>query len=339
MRKSVSIFGATGSVGCQTVDLLMRQGGAETFDVRVVTGAKNITLLAAHAKLLQADMVVTADITQIDALKSALSGTGIKVLGGTAAISDAAEINVDWALSGIVGSAGVAPTLNMAKSAKTLALANKESLVCAGELLLKTCADNACQLLPVDSEHSAIFQALQGAKQSEIARIILTASGGPFRDWSLEQMRAATLEQAVAHPNFAMGQRISIDSATMFNKALEIIETKQLFAVPTQSIEVVVHHQQIIHSMVEYADHSIIAQLGAPDMRGAIGYALNWPDRKAPASGSAEFRHNWAAGFQHTRYGAVSSLALSAAHLGNRRAGWCGFQCRQRNRAGSLYYR
>ncbi len=281
MRKSVSIFGATGSVGCQTVDLLMRQGGAENYDVRVVTGAKNIPLLAAHAKLLQSDMAVTADSTQIDALKSALKGTDIKVSGGAAAIRDVATIKVDWALSGIVGSAGVAPTLNMAKSAKTLALANKETLVCAGELLLKTCADNACQLLPVDSEHSAIFQALQGAKQSQIARIILTSSGGPFRDWTLEQMRKATLEQAVAHPNFAMGQRISIDSATMFNKALEVIEAKQLFGVPAQNIEVVVHRQQIIHSMVEYADHSIIAQLGAPDMRGAIGYALNWPDRKA----------------------------------------------------------
>lgn len=279
MRKTISIFGATGSVGAQAVDILARQGGAKAYDVKVLTGASNITLLAAQAVQLQADMVVTADVARFEDLKSALDGTEIKVVAGVDALRDAGTQKVDWALSAIVGSAGLAPTLEMARHAKVLGLANKESLVCAGELVFKTCAESGCRLLPVDSEHSAIFQALQGENPAEISRIILTASGGPFRDWSLVQMADATLEQALNHPNWDMGQRISIDSATMFNKALEVIEAQQLFNVSEQQIEVVVHRQSIIHSMVEYADNSIIAQLGAPDMRGAIGYALNYPDR------------------------------------------------------------
>lgn len=278
MRRTVSIFGATGSIGQNTVDLLHRQGGAGAYDVKVVTGARNVELLARQARELQADLAVTADETRLADLRDALAGSGIKAAAGAQALIEAAMIPVDWAMSAIVGAAGLAPTMEMARHAKTLALANKESLVCAGELLQDTCAQNGCRLLPVDSEHSAIFQAMQGGVK-DISRILLTASGGPFRDWSQEQMAKATLAQAVAHPNWDMGQRISIDSATMFNKALEVIEARQLFGAEPE-IEVIVHPQSIIHSMVEYRDGSILAQLGAPDMRGAIGFALNWPERQ-----------------------------------------------------------
>ncbi len=279
MRRSVGIFGSTGSIGQNTVDLLQRQGGAEVYDVRVVTGARNIALLAEQAKTLQSDMAVTAEESLLDDLRAALSGTGIEVAAGSEALRAAAAQPLDWGMSAIVGAAGLVPTLEMARHAKTLALANKESLVCAGELLQDTCARHGCRLIPVDSEHSAIFQAMQGGS-ADISRILLTASGGPFRDWTLEQMREATLAQAVAHPNWDMGQRISIDSATMFNKALEVIEAQQLFDVEAGAIEVVVHPQSIIHSMIEYHDGAILAQMGAPDMRGAIGFALNWPERR-----------------------------------------------------------
>ena len=279
MRRKVSIFGSTGSIGCNTVDLLLRQGGAAAYDVKVVTGARNIKLLAEQAVSLNADIAVTADASLLDALTAALEGTGITATAGADALRDAATIKVDWAMSAIVGSAGLTPTLEMAKNDDILALANKESLVCAGELIKATCAESDCTLVPVDSEHCAIYQALAGDKNNEISRIILTASGGPFRDWTSEQMSDVTLEQAMAHPNWDMGQRISIDSATMFNKALEVIEAHQLFDVTADQIEIVVHPQSIIHSMIEYTDYSVIAQLAAPDMRGAIGYALNWPER------------------------------------------------------------
>ena len=279
MRRKVSIFGSTGSIGCNTVDLLLRQGGAEAYDVKVVTGARNVKLLAEQAVSLKADVAVTADISLLDALTEALKNTGVEAAAGPAALRDAAKVKVDWAMSAIVGSAGLTPTLEMAKHADILALANKESLVCAGELIKATCASSGCILVPVDSEHCAIYQALAGGKNADLSRIILTASGGPFRDWSLDQMATATLEQAMAHPNWDMGQRISIDSATMFNKALEVIEAHQLFDVTADQIEVVVHPQSIVHSMIEYNDYSVIAQLAAPDMRGAIGFALNWPER------------------------------------------------------------
>lgn len=279
MRRTVSIFGSTGSIGCNTVDLLLRQGGVDAYDVKVVTGARNIKLLAEQAVLLKADVAVTAEDSLLGALVEELNGTGINATAGVDALRDAAKVKADWAMSAIVGSAGLAPTLEMAKQAGILALANKESLVCAGELIKATCAKSDCTLLPVDSEHCAIYQALAGGESRDISRIILTASGGPFRDWTSTQMADATLAQAMAHPNWDMGQRISIDSATMFNKALEVIEAHQLFDVSADQIEVVVHPQSIIHSMIEYNDYSVIAQMAAPDMRGAIGFALNWPER------------------------------------------------------------
>ncbi|MXU65832.1 1-deoxy-D-xylulose-5-phosphate reductoisomerase [Oceanomicrobium pacificus] len=278
MRR-ISILGATGSIGRNAFDLLMRLPEAERPEVELVSGASNIPELACQAKALKARIAVTADAGQGAALAEALKGSGIEVAAGSDALTEAAARPTDWTLSAIVGAAGLAPTLAAAANTGTLALANKESLVCAGALLKQVCAASGCTLLPVDSEHSAIFQALRGERLSEVSRIILTASGGPFRTWSRAQMAKATLDEALCHPNWDMGQRITIDSATMFNKALEVIETHQLFGVSPEQVEVVVHPQSIIHSMVEYRDGAIMAQLGAPDMRGAIGFALNWPER------------------------------------------------------------
>ncbi len=279
MRR-ISVFGSTGSIGQNTIDLITRQGGAQTYDVVALTGASNIELLAQQARALRADVAVTADSARYADLKDALAGSDVEPAAGPEALVAAAERPTDWALSGIVGAAGLAPGLAAARHGGILALANKESLVCAGALLKATCTRHGTQLLPVDSEHSAIFQALRGEEPRAIERMLITASGGPFRTWSQARMADVTPEQAKAHPNWSMGVRISIDSATMFNKALELIEAKELFNMPPEQIEVVVHPQSIIHSMVGFTDGAIIAQLGPSDMRGAIGFALNYPDRQ-----------------------------------------------------------
>ena len=278
--RSISIFGSTGSIGQNTVDLILHQGGPAAYRVVALTGNGNIPLLARQARALRAELAVTADPAQYEALKAALAGTDIAVAAGPEALVEAAARPAEWVMSAIVGVAGLAPGLEAARHCDTLALANNESLVCAGPLLIDTCAAHETRLLPVDSEHSAIFQALQGEDRGGIERLLLTASGGPFRQMTRAQMAGMTLAQAVAHPNWSMGQRISIDSATMFNKALEMIEAQVLFGVAPEAIEVVVHPQSIIHSMVGFADGSIVAQLGPPDMRGAIGYALNYPKRR-----------------------------------------------------------
>ncbi len=281
MRRRISIFGATGSVGCNTVSLIAAQGGRDAYEVVAMTGARNMALLAEQAKRLGAAHAITSEPECLAALRASLEGSGIEVSAGPDALEAAADIPVDWAISAIVGIAGLAPGLRLARHGGVLALANKESLVCAGALLRRTCAAYGTTLLPVDSEHSAIFQALAGADPASVERIILTASGGPFRDWTSAQMAAAKPEQARAHPNWDMGARISIDSATMFNKALEIIEARELFDVTPDQIEVIVHAQSVVHSMVGFRDGAILAQLGPSDMRGAIGYALNWPERRA----------------------------------------------------------
>ncbi len=280
MRRKVSIFGSTGSIGCNTVSLIEAQGGAERYDVVALSGARNIDLLARQARRLGASVAVTSEPDLLEPLRAALEGSGVEALAGPDALVSAASEPVEWTMSAIVGAAGLAPGLKAAEHGGVVALANKESLVCAGQLFLDTCAKHGTRLLPVDSEHSAIFQALNGEDRGAIDRIILTASGGPFRDWTLARMAEATPRQAAAHPNWEMGQRISIDSASMFNKALELIEAKVLFDVPARCIEVVVHPQSIIHSMVGFRDGAIIAQLGPADMRGSIGFAMNWPDRK-----------------------------------------------------------
>ena len=279
--RRVTVLGATGSIGRSTLDILRHARAAEPEAVQVValTGRDNIAALAAAAREFRAELAVTADPARYLDLKTALAGTRTEVAAGPEAVAEAAARPADWSMAAIVGAAGLAPTLAAAAQGRTVALANKECLVCAGELFLAACAASGATLLPVDSEHNAIFQVLDRPNRAALDRILLTASGGPFRDWPLERMAAATPEQAVAHPNWDMGAKISIDSATMFNKALEMIEARHLFDVRPDQIEVVVHPQSVVHSMVGYADGSVLGQLGAPDMRHAIGYALNWPAR------------------------------------------------------------
>lgn len=279
MRRKISILGSTGSVGRNTAAIVGERGGPEAFDVFAVTGSGNIALLAEQARSLGATIAVTADESRLEELRSALKGAGVRAAAGQNALIDVASERVDWSMSAIVGFAGLMPSLRAAKNSRVLALANKESLVCAGALLRETCERSECALIPVDSEHSAIFQALRGESQADIDKVILTASGGPFRDWSRDQMAMATLQEARAHPNWDMGERISIDSATMFNKGMELIETFQLFPVKAEQIEVLVHPQSIVHSMVEFGDGAVIAHLGPTDMRGPIAFSLDWPKR------------------------------------------------------------
>ena len=279
MRR-VSVFGATGSVGRNTVALLEAQGGPEAYEVVALTGSGNVALLAEQARRLRARIAVTAEPSRLAELEAALAGSGTRAAAGPEALVAAAGEPVDWAMSAIVGAAGLAPGLELARHGGVLALANKESMVCAGELMRRTCAAHGTRLVPADSEHSAIFQAMRGERGDEVERVILTASGGPFRDWTLRQMADATPAQARAHPNWEMGERISIDSATMFNKALEVIEARELFGLQPRQIAVVVHPQSVVHSLVEFRDGSTIAQVGVSDMRAVIGFALNWPDRR-----------------------------------------------------------
>jgi 1-deoxy-D-xylulose-5-phosphate reductoisomerase len=275
--KKVSIFGATGSIGQNTIDLIAR--APDAYDVVALTGASNITQLAEDAQRLNAQLAVTAHEHLLDDLRDALSGTGVEAAAGTQAINEAAARPADWVMSAIIGAAGLAPGMEALKQGATLALANKESLVCAGQLMLDTAMAHGATMLPVDSEHSAVFQALIGEDISAVERIIITASGGAFRDWPLEKLADATLEQASSHPNWNMGQRITIDSASMFNKAMEVIETREYFRVDPSQIEVLVHPQSMIHALVGFNDGALMAHIGPPDMRHAIGFALHHPDR------------------------------------------------------------
>ena len=278
MRR-ISVFGATGSIGENTFDLVMRAGGPDAFHTVALSGGQNVARLAEMARALRAEVAVTADEARLPALREALAGSGVEATAGAAALAEAAARPADWVMSAIVGAAGLMPGLVALQGAATLALANKESLVCAGELLLATAAQHGGRILPVDSEHSAIFQGLQGEDIASVERVILTASGGALRDWPLERLAKATVDQALAHPNWAMGKRITIDSASMFNKALEVIETREFFGVAPDQIEVIIHPESLIHSMVGFRDGAIMAHLGAHDMRHSIGYALNWPAR------------------------------------------------------------
>ncbi len=276
--RSVSVFGVTGSVGENTFDLLMRQGGPAAFRCVALSGGQKVARLAEMAIALRAEVAVCAE-GGLPALQAALAGTGIAAAAGAAALVEAADRPADWVMSAIVGAAGLLPGLCALRHGRTLALANKESLVTAGPLLMRTAAVHGARILPVDSEHSAIFQALAGEDIAAVERIILTASGGALRDWPTERLASATVTEALAHPNWAMGPRITIDSASMFNKALEVIETREYFGIPPDMIEVIIHPESIIHSMVGYRDGAIMAHLGAADMRHPIGYALNWPER------------------------------------------------------------
>ena len=278
-KRRISILGSTGSIGVNTLDVVGQLGGRDAFDLVALTGNSNIELLARQAKAFGAKTAVTADEARYAELKAALSGTGIEAAAGGNAVVEAAAAEADWVMAAIVGTAGLAPTLAAAERGADIALANKECLVSAGDLFVHAVRQGGGRLIPVDSEHSAIFQSLEDDQHHAVERIILTASGGPFRTWSREQMADVTADVARAHPNWSMGLKISIGSASMFNKALEMIEAKHLFDLRPEQIEVIVHPQSIIHSMVGYTDGSVLAQLGAPDMRTAIGYALAYPDR------------------------------------------------------------
>ena len=278
-RRRVAILGSTGSVGCQTLDLIMR--APEAYQVVALTAWRNVEKLAEQARQLKPELAVIADESRYAALKDALAGSGIAVAAGAQAVVDAAERDSDWVMAAIVGAAGLPSTLAAARRGATVAFANKETLVCAGPLMMKLVAEAGAQLLPVDSEHNAIWQVFDFERREAISRLIVTASGGPFRSFSREAMKTVTPEQAVKHPVWSMGAKISIDSATLMNKALEVIEAHFLFQMPSEKIDVLVHPQSVIHSMVEYEDGSVLAQMGTPDMRIPIGYTLAWPERMA----------------------------------------------------------
>jgi 1-deoxy-D-xylulose-5-phosphate reductoisomerase len=278
MRR-VTILGSTGSVGRNTVDLLLRH--ADAFAVEALTAHRNAGRLAEQARAVGARFAAIADPACYAALKGALAGTGIEAACGPAAVVEAAQRPSDWVMAAIVGAAGLAPTLAAIRRGVIVALANKEVLVCAGSLFMDEVARCGATLLPVDSEHNAIWQCFDPLRPDAVERIILTASGGPFRERSMVEMRGVSPQQAVAHPNWSMGAKISVDSATMMNKGLEVIEAHHLFRLPLECVEVVVHPQSIVHGLVGYRDGSVLAQLGPPDMRTPIAYALAWPERIA----------------------------------------------------------
>ena len=281
MVKRVSIFGSTGSIGRNTLDVLAQTGGRDAYQVIAVTGAGQVDLLARQALAVGAEIAVTAEERRLDDLRGALAGSGIEAAAGPAALEEAAMRPADWVMAAIVGAAGLKPTLAAAGTGATIALANKECLVSAGGLFLAAAERAGAQVIPVDSEHSAIFQCIDDRAGRAPDRFVLTASGGPFRDWPRERMSRVTAKEAAAHPNWDMGLKISIDSASMFNKALEMIEARWLFGATADNLEVLVHPQSVVHSAVGYDDGSLIAHLGTPDMRTAIGYALTWPARAA----------------------------------------------------------
>jgi 1-deoxy-D-xylulose-5-phosphate reductoisomerase len=275
--RSVTLLGATGSIGSSTADLLRRDAGR--YRVEAVTAHREAAALARLARELNARFAAVADPEAYAELKAELSGSGIEAAAGPAAIVEAALRPADWVMAAITGAASLAPTLAAAERGATVALANKECLVCAGAFFMRRAAATGATVLPVDSEHNAIFQAMSAGRREDIRRIVLTASGGPFRTWPLEAIRKVTLEQALKHPTWSMGPKITIDSATLMNKGLELIEAHHLFALGPDQLDVVVHPQSIVHGLVEFRDGSVIAQLGSPDMRIPISHCLAWPVR------------------------------------------------------------
>ncbi len=286
--RRLTILGSTGSVGCNTIDLIERS--PSRYEIVALTANRNAIALAEQARRLRPSLAVVADADAYGALKDALEGTGIEVAAGPEAVIEAANRPTDWMMAAIVGSAGLESTLAGVRQGAVIGLANKETLVCAGDIFMAEIESCSASLVPVDSEHSAIYQVLDQHQADRVERIILTASGGPFRAFSRDQMASVTPEQAVAHPNWDMGAKISVDSATMMNKGLEVIEAHHLFPVSAKQIEIVVHPQSVIHSMVEYVDGSVLAQLGTPDMRTPIAYALGWPERIEAPSARLDFQ-------------------------------------------------
>jgi 1-deoxy-D-xylulose-5-phosphate reductoisomerase len=284
----VTIIGSTGSVGQSTVDLIAREPAS--YEVEALVAGNSAEALAAQARRLGARCAVIANPARYGELKDALSGSGVEAAAGVEAVAAAAERPAEWVMAAVVGFAGLQSTLVAARRGAMVALANKEALVCAGNLLIDAVQDSGGVLLPVDSEHNAIFQVLEPRNRKAIDRLILTASGGPFRQWPIEAMERARPDQALAHPNWDMGAKISIDSATMMNKGLELIEAHLLFGLPAEQVEVIVHPQSVIHSMVAYRDGSVLAQLGTPDMRVPISHTLGWPARIDSPAARLDFR-------------------------------------------------
>jgi 1-deoxy-D-xylulose-5-phosphate reductoisomerase len=277
VTRSLTIFGATGSVGVSTLDLVTRN--ADQYEVLALTANTNVQALAEAAVKARAKVAVISEESLYGALREALAGSGVEAAAGQGALLDVARMGADWTMAAIVGCAGLAPTMAALEGGKTVALANKESLVSAGDIMTSAAKASGATLLTVDSEHNAIFQCMDSTAPRAVRRVILTASGGPFRELSFAEMSAVTPEMAVKHPKWDMGAKISVDSATMMNKGLEVIEAHHLFALPSHQIDILVHPQSVIHSMVEYVDGSVLAQLGTPDMRTPIAHALAWPER------------------------------------------------------------
>ncbi len=275
--RSVTILGATGSIGASTVDLIKRN--PTLYRVECVASGRNVTALAQVARDVGARVAVIADPDCYEALKDALAGSGIEAAAGEAALVEAALYPADWVMAAIAGAVGLKPTMAAIGRGATVALANKECLVCAGSLFMAAAARSGATVLPVDSEHNALFQAMGAGRREDVRRVILTASGGPFRTWSLDAIRQATPEQALRHPNWSMGPKVTIDSASLMNKGLELIEAHHLFALPPQEIDVLVHPQSVVHGLVEFRDGSVVAQMGPADMRVPIAHCLAWPAR------------------------------------------------------------
>ncbi|WP_395709827.1 1-deoxy-D-xylulose-5-phosphate reductoisomerase [Reyranella sp.] len=311
--RGVTILGSTGSVGQSTVDLISRDPDA--YRVEALVAGRSVDRLADQARRLRARLAVVADPTRYKELKEALAGTSTEAAAGADAMAEAAARPAEWVMAAIVGFAGLPPTLVAARRGAMVALANKEALVCAGRLLIEAVETSGGALLPVDSEHNAIFQVFEPGQRHAIDRLILTASGGPFRQWSLADMAEVTPPQALAHPNWQMGDKISIDSATMMNKGLELIEAHLLFGMPGEQIEIVVHPQSVIHSMVAYRDGSVLAQLGSTDMRVPISHALGWPSRIEGPAARLDFATLSALTFEQPDSGRFPSLRLARQAL------------------------
>ena len=321
LRRTVTLLGSTGSIGVSTLDLFeqaMAHGSAEV-EVIALTAGRNVQLLIEQCLKWRPQFAVIADESELEVLRSGLGGTGIRCGAGALAVVEAGAMDAQWVMSAIVGFAGLAPTLEAARRGAIIALANKESLVCAGPALIETARQAGGTLIPVDSEHSAIFQVLHPDQERRVSRLILTASGGPFRTWTRDAMAGVTPEQAVAHPNWSMGAKISVDSATMMNKGLEMIEASYLFGMGPEMIDVVVHPQSVIHSLVEYQDGSTLAQLGPPDMRSPIAVAYAWPDRlpwPAPALDLAAFGQLTFEAPDLEKFPAIATARAALAHGG-----------------------
>jgi 1-deoxy-D-xylulose-5-phosphate reductoisomerase len=318
LGRRLTVLGSTGSVGTATLDVVSAaraRYGRETFPIQALTAQRNVTLLAEQARDLRPSVAVIGDTSLREALTDALSGTGIRALAGPEAILDAAREPSDIVMGAIVGAAGLAPTLECVKRGAIVALANKECVVAAGEVFRRAAEKSRSILIPVDSEHNAAFQLLDFAQAHAIEKVTLTASGGPFRTWSMDRMAVATPEQAVSHPNWSMGAKISVDSATLMNKGLELIEAHILFGLPPEVLDVVVHAQSIVHCLVAYSDGSVLSHLSAPDMRTPIAHALGWPRRIASPSRRLDFKEFTQLTFEKPDLSRFPSLQLARVCL------------------------